>query len=272
MTPALLPWAMAGIALVTIAVLFGLVARSRGEAARLRRALSTAAVDLERLQLSFSRFAPQAVVESIIARGVTTTADRKEVTILFADLVGFTPLSERLDPNVLVDVLNGYFTRMTRVVADHRGHVSKFIGDGMLALFGALERNPWQANDAVQAALAMQDALAAYNGELQDRGLPALRVGIGVHAGNVVAGVIGSSELMEFTVVGSPVNLAARVEELTRVYDAGILVTDAVRQGLGPNVRLRELPPTPVAGVAEPVQIFAVEGLLSDPSADGERF
>jgi adenylate cyclase len=128
-----------------------------------------------------------------------------------------------------------------------------------MALFGALERNPWQANDAVHAALAMQRALAAYNEELVARGSPALRLAIGIHRGDAIAGVIGSHELLEFTVIGSTINLASRVERLTRVHGADILITGAVRAGLDPRFALEELPPTRVRGVSEPVVTYAVK-------------
>jgi MYXO-CTERM domain-containing protein len=260
-TGAPLPWWIAGALALAVVVLLLVLQRRRGEIHRLHRALHSSSQDLERLQLSFARFAPQEIIERIIAKGVSTTADRKEVTVLFADLVGFTRLSEGLDPAILVEILNGYFTRMSRVISEHRGHVSKFIGDGLLAFFGVLERNPWQVNDAVEAALVMQAELREYNERLKSRGLPELRAGMGIHRGIVVAGVIGSNELMEFTVIGNTVNVASRVEHLTRVHDAAVLVTDAVREVLDQRFRLRELPPTQVAGVSEPLVVYAVDGV-----------
>lgn len=257
-------WWVAGFLAIATALLIAFLLRGRRRTARLRDALEASSKELEHLQLSFSRFAPQEIVERIIATGVSTTADHKEVTVLFADLVGFTRLSESLDPAILVRVLNDYFTRMSRVVSDHRGHVSKFIGDGMLALFGALERNPWQVNDAVEAALAMQAELSEYNRVLKAEGLPALRAGIGLHHGVAVAGIIGSNELMEFTVIGNTVNVAARVEHLTRLHDADVLVTEAIRAALDPRFRVRELPATAVAGVSEPLVVYAVDGF--DPA------
>lgn len=235
--------------------------RMRAERRRLRHRLEIAAGELQRLQTTFSHFTPSAVVEGIVASGRPTDAERREVTILFADLVAFTALSEILSPEVLVAVLNDYFVRMSRVIDEHRGHVAKFIGDGMMALFGALEPNPWQANDAVSAALAMQRALTAYNTELAARGLPLLRVGVGIHSGPAIAGLIGSHALLEFTVIGRTVNLAARVEHLTRVHQADVLITAAVRAGLDPRFVLEELPAHPVRGVAEPVVTYAVRGV-----------
>jgi class 3 adenylate cyclase len=248
-----------GIALLAAAA--AVVWRLEGERRRVRRRLEAAAAELQHLQTSFARFAPGAVVERIIARGQASEAERKQVTVLFADLVSFTALSERLSPEVLVAVLNEYFVRMSRVIGAHRGHVSKFIGDGLMALFGALEPNPWQANDAVSTALAMHEALSEYNKELAARDLPALRLGIGIHCGSAIAGVVGSHELLEFTVIGRTVNLAARVERLTRVHHADILITGAVRDALDPRYVLEELPAQEVRGVAEPVVTYAVRGM-----------
>ena len=252
------------VALGVLGVAAVVVARSRAQVGRLRRRLDAASGELEHLQTSFERFAPRVVVERIVAGGVATGAERKEVTILFADLVGFTALAERLAPEVLVRILNDYFGRMSRVVSDHRGHVAKFIGDGLMATFGALEPNPWQTNDAVHAALDMRAALAAYNEELVAEGLPPLRVGVGIHCGPTVAGVIGSPELNEFTVIGSTVNTAARVERLTRIHGADILVTEAVRAAADPGFVLRALPAASVKGLAAPIVTFAVERFARD--------
>ena len=233
--------------------------RAWAEAKHLRRRLESATTSLEQLQLSFARFAPQEVVERIIASGVSTSAEKKTVTVLFADIIGFTALSERMEPALLVQILNGYFACMSRAIAEHRGHVSKFIGDGILALFGALEPNPWQADDAVRAALAMREALEEYNAELVLAGQPALRVGIGLHRGVAVAGVIGCEELVEFTVIGSTVNLASRVEHLTRRHAVDILITADVREALDARFALQGLPAAAVAGISEPVVTWAVE-------------
>src|SRR5207247_10589883 len=119
-------------------------------------------------------------------------------------------------PEGWVGVLNGCFEGMRRAITGHRGHVAQVIGDGILALCGALEANPWQTNDAAHAALAMRAALADYNAALGGEGLPALAMGVGIHRGTVVAGVIGSAELVEYGVIGSAVNLASRVQALTR--------------------------------------------------------
>lgn len=232
------------------------------ERRRLRRRLDAATGELQRLQTAFGHFAPASVVDRIVERGLATEAERREVTVLFADLFGFTALGERLDPEALVALLNDYFGRMSQVIEQHRGQVSKFIGDGLMALFGAHEPNPWQVNDAVHAALAMQRAVAEYN---DAREAATLRVGIGIHTGPAVAGVLGNRALMEFTVVGGTVNLASRVESLTRDHDAAILVTDAVRAGLDPRFTLVAMPPADVRGIGAPVATWAVTG-FTDPA------
>ncbi len=189
------------------------------------------------------------------------------MTILFADLKGFTALSEPLDPEVLVRIVNGYFERMSRAIRRHQGHVAEFIGDGILALFGALEPNPWQTNDAGHAALAMRAALEDYNTALRAEELPTLAMGVGVHRGTVVAGVFGNAELSKYGVIGSTVNLAARTQGLTRVHGVDVLVTDAVAAVLEPRFRLRAMPPTAVKGVSTPLATFALDGFAGEDAA-----
>jgi adenylate cyclase len=235
---------------------------------RLRRALNrleSSSSELERLQHAFTRFAPEAIVERIASSGIPNVGQRKEVTVLFADLIGFTATCERVDPGTLVRILNGYFERMTRAITSHQGHISTLIGDGILALFGALESNPWQSDDAVRSALAMRNELSEYNRELAAENLPTLAFGIGLHRGTGVAGLVGSSELMQFTVVGSVVNVAARVQELTRLHRVDVLLTRSVKDQLDRSFPLRELPRSELRGLSEPVETFALGG--SDPAA-----
>ena len=247
------------VAVLAACIVVVLERRHRRVVARLGARLDAASRSLEGLQHAFTRFAPATVVDDIIALGVSTRSEKKDVTVLFADLKGFTALAERLDPEVLVRVLNGYFERMSAVIRAEQGHVAKFIGDGLLALFGTLDANPWQTSDAVRAAVAMRGALGDYNATLARDGLTPLAMGIGIHRGTVVAGVIGSRELIEYGVIGSTVNVAARVEELTRVHDVDVLVTAPVRTALDGRFRVRALAAVPVKGVSTPVETFAVE-------------
>jgi len=255
---------MNGLLAAALAGLLGaaLLSRSRviRDLRRLRGRFEEARNELERLQHAFQRFAPRDVVENLAA-GDEPRADRREVTVLFADLVGFTKLSETTEPAALVRILNGYHARMQRVIAEHRGHVALLIGDGLLALFGAFDQNPWQSDDAARAALAMREELAAYNEELGAEHQAALALGIGLHRGIVVAGLVGSSELQQWTAVGRTVNLASRVQDLTREHGVEILVTESVHCALDPRFRLRALPARSVRGIAQPIVTYALEGI-----------
>jgi adenylate cyclase len=253
---------LVGAALLLLAVLAAALYRQSRRADSLRVQLDAAAAELQHLQEACTRLAPAGVVQRLVADGVKpspeTAAERKVVTALFADLVGFTAMSERLEPAVLARVLNGYFQRMSDAIHEHRGHVSTFLGDGILAYFGALQPNPWQCDDAVRAALAMRAAIGDYNVELAAEGLPPLGLGIGIHRGPGLAGLIGSRERMEYGFVGRTVNLAARVQALTRVHKVDILVTEALCAELDPRFVLAPMPAEMVKGIAEPVVTYAV--------------
>jgi class 3 adenylate cyclase len=246
------------------------VARTAARAA-LQRQLDAAAEELQRLQSACARLAPAGVVNRLVADGLQAgaelPAERKVVTALFSDLVGYTAMSERLEPAVLARVVNGYFQRMSDAIHEHGGHVSTFLGDGILAYFGALRPNPWQCSDAVRAALAMREAMQSYNAELDREGLSPLALGIGIHRGPGLAGMVGSRERMEYGFVGRTVNLASRVQSLTRAHGADILITEAVRSELDTSFVLTPMPPEQVKGIAEPVATYAVQGRVQSAAA-----
>lgn len=226
---------------------------------QLERLLAATDFKLMRLQRQFERFVPPDVVERLTDSNDGFVPERRQVTILFADLRGFTAMSERLDPVVTVELLNGYFAQMIAAIEQHHGHVTELVGDGLLALFGAMEPNPWQTRDAVLAAMAMRAALLRYNRELLSKGLPELRFGVGIHCGDVVAGVIGTAGLSKFSVTGDPINVASRIEGLTRNFKVDLLVSDEVRQSLDAQFVLRAMPPAQVKGKTEPIQTWYVE-------------
>ncbi|MBI4083170.1 MAG: adenylate/guanylate cyclase domain-containing protein [Candidatus Lambdaproteobacteria bacterium] len=257
-----LAWIAAlGVAAPLLALLALALVVARRRARELERLLEHAHLRLERIQRAFGRFTPDDVIERLTESGDEFTPHRRAVTVLFADLRGFTALCDGLDPAQTVTLLNGYFECMTEAIAAHHGRVTELIGDGLLALFGALEPNPWQARDAVLAALDMRAALARYNGQLRAQSLPELRFGIGIHCGEVLAGVMGNEGLSKFGVVGDPINVASRVEGLTKVHGVDLLITDEVRAALEPSFRLRPMPAIAVKGKPEPIVTYWVEGL-----------
>jgi len=254
--PALL--ALLAAFLLAVGALGAAVARLRRRRLLLERRVEQSARELDRLQRAFARFVPAELVERIATEGQLAGGERREVTVLFADLRDFTQLSERLDPAVVLDVLNGYFLAMSAAIRSHHGHVTRLMGDGIMSVFGALERNPWHVQDAVEAALEMRASLARYNESLRERGLPALSFGVGVHCGAVIAGLVGSEEMQEFTVLGDVVNVASRVEALTRRLGGDILVTREVRGVLGDRFQMTEMPPADIKGKSLPVHTWAI--------------
>lgn len=251
-------FALAALAALAAALFTALWLRG-GRRLRQTETLLLAAEDkLERVQRQFERFVPADVVERLTDATDLFAPERRQVTMMFADLRGFTALCDRLDPEITVKILNDYFSRMNRAIARHHGHVTEFVGDGLLALFGALEPNPWQARDAVLAALDMRAELARYNETLREQGLPELRFGIGIHCGEVVAGVIGTAGLAKFSVTGDPINVASRVEGLTGTHQVDLLITEDIRRLIGDEFVLQPMAPSRVKGKAEPIQTYWV--------------
>jgi adenylate cyclase len=252
--------AFTAIVVALSAFLIGQRMRNR----ELERILGHVNSKLEQLQLHFGRFTPPEVIEHLTEADGRYAASMRTVTVLFADLRGFTKLCDNRDPSEVVSILNGYFQCMSEALANHHGQVTELTGDGILTLFGALRPNPWQVQDAVMGALAMRKALAAYNEELRSKSFPELSFGIGIHQGEVLAGVMGNIELSKFGVVGDTINVAARVEALTRVHDVDLLITEEVRNQLDDRFSLQEMPAVPIKGKKEPIVTYLVEGLKGE--------
>jgi adenylate cyclase len=164
---------------------------------------------------------------------VASSAENRELTVLFCDLRGFTPMSEKMAPERLRELLNLYFLRMSQIIHGHGGTLDKFIGDAVMAFWGAPESDPQHAAHAVQAAMAMIAAVGPLNAELAERGLPPLAPCIGLATGVVCVGDLGSALRRSYTAVGDGVNLAARIEGATRSYDVPLLVADTTRAAAG---------------------------------------
>ncbi|PYJ43820.1 MAG: hypothetical protein DME80_07895 [Verrucomicrobia bacterium] len=187
---------------------------------------------------------------------------RVPVTILFSDLIGFTTLSEKADPEALVTQLNEHLSRMTSVIFNNGGTLDKFIGDAIMAVWGNVRSlgTAQDAKNAARAALAMRQELAQLNQKWRSEGRMGLGMGIGINQGEVIVGNIGSQERMDPTVIGDAVNLASRLEGLTRVYGADILVGASAAELVREEVYLRSVARVQVKGKTKPVDVFTFIG------------
>ncbi len=245
------------VVIVLILVIVKQVLRIRQQ----EKLLSRSHAKLEHLQLHFGRFTPQEVIEHFAEPDGAYTPKMKSVTVLFADLKGFTKMCAQMEPTQIVSILNGYFRCMSEAISEHHGQVTELMGDGILALFGAVRSNPWQVQDAVKGALAMRKALVHYNEELRSKSLPELSFGIGIHQGEVLVGIMGNFELSKFGVVGDTINVASRVESLTRVHKIDLLVSESVGKELDERFSLKRMPAVAVKGKAKPIVTYLVEGI-----------
>jgi adenylate cyclase len=219
--------------------------------------------DKEMIERAFSSYVAREVADEILKdpERLVLEGARREVTVLFCDLRGFTALAERLPPEEVVLLLNQFYTLAIDTTFKHGGTLDKFLGDGVMAIFGAPTRNPEHAGQAVRAALAMQAAVADLADKRVREGKPPVAVGIGVSAGEAVAGTVGTEDRMEYTVVGDSVNLAARLEAEARAGQ--ILISGPTHDRVRGQFHVRSLGIVRVKGKEEPVEAFEVLGLAA---------
>lgn len=209
------------------------------------------------LSRMFSQYIPPELVEEMDERqeGYSMESDNRELTVLFSDVREFTSIAEKLNPKELSRLMNEFLTPMTRVIHQHRGTIDKYMGDAIMAFWGAPLRDPEHARHAVEAALDMQRTLARLNADFTARGWPALRMGIGLNSGAMSVGDMGSEFRRAYTVMGDAVNLGSRLEGLTKQYGTDIVCSETVRAAL-PDYAFLELDRVRVKGKGKPVAIY----------------
>jgi adenylate cyclase len=223
----------------------------------------------ELIQDSFGRYVTPEIVEMILKNPeeVWLKGSRKMVTILFADIRGFTEFSEDREPEEVVGVLNQFFTMATEVILHHGGNVDKFVGDQVMGVFGAPIYYDDHALKAVSTAVKLVESLNEWNLSREKEGKPAIMAGIGINTGLVVAGNLGSEQRMEYTVIGDDVNLAARLTSMAAPGE--IIVSEKTAEHLKNEAELESLEAIKVKGMKHPVMIYRVVSIKKDPSENG---
>ncbi len=228
--------------------------------------MSRGLAERERLKDTFGRFINKEIAEKAMKGELTLGGETKHVTIFFSDIRSFTSISEKLEPHEVVEFLNEYMTKMVRCVNDTRGVVDKFIGDAVMAIWGAPISTGSPTADAlncVRAALMMRAALLEFNKGRGGDKKPIIKIGCGINTGDVVAGQIGSNERMEYTVIGDAVNLASRTESLNKPLCTDILITENTYKLIQKELIVEEMPSVTVKGKEKPVRLFAVVNMPS---------
>jgi adenylate cyclase len=224
--------------------------------------MSAGLAERDRVRDLLGKVVSPAIAAELLRNKVTLGGEQREVTVLFSDLRNFTGMSEALNPQEMLAILNHYFTRMAAIVEKYGGVVDKYVGDALMALFGAPVSAANDADSALNTALEMTGALKELNQQWQARGLPKVDVGIGVNTGVVVAGNMGSEKRLNYSVIGDHVNLASRLEGLTKAaeYDARIIVSRATLDKAKGKYRTRRLGEVTVKGKQIATEIFALLG------------
>jgi len=213
---------------------------------------------------AFGQYVSNDIVEGIYHDESALRGRKKTVTVLFSDIRGFTTISESQDLESLAGLLNEFFEAMTEVIFRNRGMINKFIGDAIMAIYGAPVDNPDHAVCAVRTALGMQKELEALNRRWTEQGIPPLQIGVGIHTGEVFAGNIGSGKRKEYTVIGDAVNLASRIEGLNKEFGTTILVSEDTYVSVRDLAEARDLGMAVVKGRHKQVRVFELTGMKNE--------
>ncbi len=240
------------VALVLTAVICEIALAGR---IRMAHRLSEEQLRLEKLSRYFS---PQVAATIETTEEPFGTGQACEITVLFSDLRGFTTATENASPDEVLELLNDFHSRMVEVIFAHEGTLDKYIGDGLMAYFGAPIKQPDHAERALRCAQAMQSAVRQLNERRTAQAKPPLQLSIGVHTGPAVVGAIGAANRREFTAVGDTVNVASRIENLTREYGDGLLISAATARRVGAAHQLRSIAQVHLKGRTEAVELFGL--------------
>lgn len=223
----------------------------------------------ERIKDAFGKFVNREIAEEVLRGELSLGGQRVQAVIMFTDIRSFTEMSEQLEPEKVVEILNDYFSRMVACINRGEGIVDKFIGDAIMALWGVPSSHSDDVIRAVDTALMMREALYEYNQGAAEAGFPRLQIGCGISIGDVVAGKIGSSDRMEYTVIGRSVNIASRIEALNKPFGTDILVTRDVYEKVKDIYKTEKMQDVTVKGKKDVLAIYAVLGRRNDAATPG---
>jgi len=218
-------------------------------------------LERKHIRRSLGQYVDREVADQIVQQDEGLSGQKLKVSVFFTDIRNYTTLCEGSPPEKVVGILNELFAMMTKVISSHRGMINDFIGDAVMAVFGAPKNNPQHAQDAVETALEVQEGLARLNEKWQSRGYQPIHIGVGIHTGEVVAGIIGSEGRKKFTFTGDTVNTASRVEGLNKDFSTGILITRETLESVNGKFNVRACGQAKVKGRDKPVEVFEVLGL-----------
>lgn len=214
----------------------------------------------DKVKTLFSKFHGSSIADDLINKKIGIGGSNKQVTVFFSDIRGFTQFSESRSPEEVVGMLNEYFGIMVRIIQQNHGIVDKFIGDAIMAVWGAPKSTQRDTQNAVRACLEMRKALAELNDRRNQRGEPPILIGMGLHTGAAISGTIGSDDRMEYTVIGDTVNLTSRIESSTKVFGADLLISETTARHVDSEFALVEVGTAEVKGKSQPIHLYKVIG------------
>jgi adenylate cyclase len=239
--------------------------RTSDEVGKLAFAFDQMAVGLEerdKIKNVLNKFHGSSIAQDLVKGQLELRGTRKEVTVFFSDIRGFTKFSEGHSPEEVVKMLNEYFQVMVSIITRYGGVVDKFIGDAIMAVWGAPNATSGDAQNAVKACLEMRQALEKLNESRVKRGLTEIMIGMGLHSGTAISGIIGSDERMEYTVIGDAVNMAARIEAATKSFGTDLLLSHDIQKRVQSQFLIEKAGDVEAKGKSEPMALYKVNGYL----------
>lgn len=225
----------------------------------------------QKLRGAFQQYVSPSIVEEITQHPekLKLGGDKKTLTVFFSDIRGFTTLSEKLTPEELVAFLNDYLSQMTDLVLENKGLVDKYIGDAIMAFWGAPIEDKDHAIDACKTAIAMKKKMKVIADDFKKKGRPEIKIGMGINSGDMVVGNMGSNKRFDYTVIGDNVNLASRLEGLTKQYHVGVLISESTQKLIeGKGFATRALDMVAVKGKTKPIKLYELIGFESELSKE----